>query len=509
MQQFSNYNTYFYEIAYENYLVMKGICETLDKEGYYKEPEKLLKHTIYDSLDLYIQSVLVEYCVFCNYMDETSKQFIKRLVEKEMLPLTDEKGFDEESLTMAKKVVSAPPILLQLCGLYDYEKKKELSSVFFDRMMSILLALASLDGEKSKQALIFIEKFYEQTCNFINVDQRKSNFPRRYLFKKMVNESIVNYEDMSILTINDSSICEKKQETTNVTKNDKIIESSAKEIETEEVVEEESRIDQLLEELNSLIGLKTVKEQINSLINVIKVRKLRMQYDMPISTMSYHMVFTGNPGTGKTTVARLMAEIYKELGILKKGTFIETDRSGLVAGYVGQTAIKVKDVVKSALGGVLFIDEAYSLATPSNSNDFGSEAIDTLVKMMEDHRDDLVVIVAGYKEEMQTFLKSNTGLISRFNTFIEFEDYSVEELEEILVSLATASKLHLTKEAKEKVRSFLCEHKVTQNKEFGNARGIRNLFEKILVNQANRLVTYDSPTKEQVSTIEADDIYCL
>lgn len=221
--------------------------------------------------------------------------------------------------------------------------------------------------------------------------------------------------------------------------------------------------------------------------------------------MSYHMVFTGSPGTGKTTVARLIASIYKELGVLSKGGLIEVDRSGLVAGYVGQTALKVTEVVNKALGGVLFIDEAYSLSSPGAANDFGSEAIDTLVKLMEDHRDDLVVIVAGYTKEMNDFLQANTGLVSRFNKFIEFKDYNEDELIAIMYSMASKMEMKLEDSALEKLRTYLSGMNENAKRLFGNARGIRNLFEKMLVGQANRLSGIPEPTIEDLSIIKAED----
>jgi len=264
-------------------------------------------------------------------------------------------------------------------------------------------------------------------------------------------------------------------------------------------------LDKLLEELDSLIGLEAVKEEICSLINLIKVRKMREKYGMPMMDMTYHMVFTGSPGTGKTTVARLIAKIYKELGILSKGNLVETDRSGLVAGYIGQTAIKVREVVESALGGVLFIDEAYSL-TANRTEDFGGEVIDTLVKLMEDHRDDLVVIVAGYTKEMKVFLKSNSGLVSRFNKFVEFKDYSDEELLDILDSMAEKAGFQLEPAARIQVGGQLGSITEQKRKEFGNARGIRNVFEKIVVNQANRLVEGKDLTREELKLLIEDDV---
>ena len=205
-------------------------------------------------------------------------------------------------------------------------------------------------------------------------------------------------------------------------------------------------------------------------------------------------------------MARLVGRIYKALGILSDGKMVETDRSGLVAGYVGQTAIKVHDIIEQAIGGVLFIDEAYSLVNPDVPNDFGTEAVDTLVKLMEDHRDNLVIIVAGYTEEMKTFLKSNTGLISRFNKFINFPDYSTEELIEIMDVMADEAGLKIEESAKKRVSEQLSSMKEEEWEDFGNARGIRNMFEKIVINQANRLVQAGMPDKEQLMTITAQDV---
>ena len=217
------------------------------------------------------------------------------------------------------------------------------------------------------------------------------------------------------------------------------------------------------------------------------------------------MIFYGPSGTGKTTVARLIAAIYRELGLLSKGHLIETDRSGLVAGYVGQTAIKVREVVEKALGGVLFIDEAYSLKGNAQ-NDFGDEAIETLVKMMEDHRDDLVVIVAGYNDEMRAFLKSNTGLTSRFNRFITFNDYTSGELVLIMDSMAAKAGFKMSPEAHDKVVEFVEGMNDLTRKDFGNARGIRNMFERVVVSQANRISEIPEPSYEDLEMILPEDI---
>lgn len=256
-------------------------------------------------------------------------------------------------------------------------------------------------------------------------------------------------------------------------------------------------------ELDSYIGLATVKEEVRNLINMASVYKLRRQHDLPTTDMSLHMVFTGNPGTGKTMMARMMARIYRSLGILSKGQLVEVDRSGLVAGYVGQTALKTQKVIEKAMGGVLFVDEAYALNGRSE-NDFGQEAIDTLLKAMEDHRDDLVVIVAGYTDLMDKFIHSNPGLESRFNRFLLFEDYSLDELVAIF-KMRCGKGYVLSPEAEPLVRDYIAEESAAGDS-FGNARGVRNIFEHILVAQNNRLAKLDSVTRDDLMTLTADDV---
>ena len=258
----------------------------------------------------------------------------------------------------------------------------------------------------------------------------------------------------------------------------------------------------LLAELDSYIGLQTVKEEVHNLINMASVYQLRRQHGLPTTDMSLHLVFTGNPGTGKTMMARMMARIYRSLGILSKGQLVEVDRSGLVAGYVGQTALKTQKVIEKAMGGVLFIDEAYALNGKSE-NDFGQEAIDTILKAMEDHRDDLVVIVAGYTELMDKFIHSNPGLESRFNRFLLFEDYTPEEMFEIF-KMRCGKGYVLAPEAEPLVRDYIAEESADPS--FGNARGVRNLFEHILVAQNNRLAKLETVTREDLMTITPDDV---
>lgn len=264
------------------------------------------------------------------------------------------------------------------------------------------------------------------------------------------------------------------------------------------------KLEDLQAELEGYVGLAAVKKEVRSLIDLVKVHQLREKNGLPVTELSLHMVFSGNPGTGKTTIARLMARIYRSLGILSKGQLVEVDRSGLVAGYVGQTALKTKKAVEKALGGVLFIDEAYALSG-SSGNDFGQEAIDTILKAMEDHRRDLVVIAAGYDDLMDRFIHSNPGLESRFNRFLHFEDYSPEELLEIFKMRCKKGCYELEEEAQGLVRDFLREEN-RDPESFGNARGVRNVFERILVCQASRLAGMESVTREDLTRLTAADV---
>lgn len=263
-------------------------------------------------------------------------------------------------------------------------------------------------------------------------------------------------------------------------------------------------IEDLKAELQEYIGLEKIKDEVQDLINLVMVYQMRREHELPVADLSLHMVFSGNPGTGKTMIARLMARIYKTLGILSGGQLVEVDRSGLVAGYVGQTAVKTMEVLEKAKGGVLFIDEAYTLSR-GGQNDFGQEAIDTVLKYMEDHRDEIVVIVAGYTELMREFVHSNPGLESRFNRFMEFDDYNADELLAIFEQRCKKNGYYLQEDATIAVKEYL--QKIAQKPgNFGNGRGVRNLFEKILVEQANRLATAETITKEILMEVLAEDV---
>ena len=258
-------------------------------------------------------------------------------------------------------------------------------------------------------------------------------------------------------------------------------------------------------ELDKLIGLSNVKTEISSLSNLVKIQQIRKSRGLSVSNISYHCVFTGNPGTGKTTVARIVAEIYKDLGVLKKGHLVETDRSGLIGEYVGQTAPKTNAIIDSALDGVLFIDEAYSLVQ-GGQNDYGMEAISTLLKRMEDDRECLIVILAGYSKEMEEFINSNSGLQSRFNRYIEFPDYTSSELMQIFNFIAKNNDYNLSEEALARIASVITDAVEHKDANFGNARFVRNLFEKIITQQANRITEESKITNEMLAKIEEIDI---
>lgn len=262
-----------------------------------------------------------------------------------------------------------------------------------------------------------------------------------------------------------------------------------------------------LQRLESLIGLSSVKEEIITLANFVKIQKIRESKGLPSSSISYHCVFTGNPGTGKTTVARIIAAIYKELGILKKGHLVETDRSGLIGAYVGHTALKTNAVIDSALDGVLFIDEAYALSNAECKQDFGQEAIATLLKRMEDNRDRLAVIVAGYSKEMKDFIKSNSGLKSRFLRFIDFPDYSTDELFSIFEHIANSEGYKLTAQAQSDLRTAFEDKVQWGDRDFGNGRYVRNVFQGTIKAQANRLVELSEVTEDDLAMITEQDIH--
>lgn len=540
MQAYSNRSLF--EIARENYKTLKKHCEDLQEEGYWEKPSEILKQSVFDVLDIYVQAILVSYAVFSKHFMKEDIEFLLSTVDSNHFGLHPEKCIEDTVVAQVERMLASPPILLQLCDLRDKEKGTRCAETFFETLINIVLAMAYLNSSKDRYVIQFIQEYYNKSHIFISTRMNCDYIlDEKYVFRKICSEMFktgvhmkaeqaIHHEAIvgglyknveNQFTVRDALEPIKAEESESIRENDienqavinqdvvceQVVKENTYEInETQTQQEQQERLTQLLEELNTLIGLDGVKEEVNSLINLIKVRKMREKFNMPVMDMSYHMVFTGNPGTGKTTVARIVAELYKELGLLSKGNLVETDRAGLVAGYVGQTAIKVTEIVEKAIGGVLFIDEAYSLTNNTSGNDFGNEAIDTLVKLMEDHRDDFVVIVAGYKKEMEGFLKANTGLVSRFNKFIEFKDYTEEELIDILKMMANKSAMKIDEEAISYVTKQLDKMTKAAKNRFGNARGIRNVFEKIITSQANRLVNYEDPTIDQLQQIIYDDV---
>lgn len=298
-------------------------------------------------------------------------------------------------------------------------------------------------------------------------------------FAKLVRQHLIQYYGFTAI----QNICKKESKTQ----------------------DESKTLEELMFELNSLIGLDAVKSKVNELIAYQKIQKLRADKGLFSTKNTLHLAFIGNPGTGKTTVARIVGHIYKQLGLLSKGHFLEVSRTDLIAGYQGQTALKVKNIIDQAKGGVLFIDEAYSITENNQSDSYGKECLTELTKALEDYRDDLVVIVAGYTEPMKEFFKSNPGLKSRFNTFIEFPDYNAEELEQILISTCKKNDYSLDKALLKNLRIALEKMVAEKGPDFANGRIIRNLYDDLVINHAKRVVQIQSPTKTDLSKLMVED----
>lgn len=494
-----------FNIARANYMLLIGYCRLLEREGYFVQAEKIIKKNIYQCLDFYIQSLLIHVAVYCKKFEQEELEFITALTDTDQYGLKNKDTDLAKVIKQAEVVLKSPPIIMQLFALRDRDKNSLFSSSYMDILLNLIVAVSYLNANRHEFLANYIHHFFNSVRAFIYISESENFFDSKYFFKKVSGELGIakdRREDKPKAVYEPSEESEKEDPETVLLKINKEKEKLAF---SSKKAGKNPKLDKLIADLENLVGLGQVKTEVHSLINLINIRQIRKSKGLPSHDMSYHMVFTGSPGTGKTTVARLIADIYKELGVLSKGGLTEVDRSGLVAGYVGQTAIKVSDVVKKALGGVLFIDEAYSLAPPNATNDFGAEAIDTLVKLMEDNRDDLVVIVAGYTKEMSDFLHANTGLISRFNKFIEFEDYSDEELVRIMISMANSIEMKLSDCALLKLKNYLADMDESRRARFGNARGIRNLFEKMLVGQANRLSSVDEPSLDDLSIIIGED----
>ena len=387
--------------------------------------------------------------------------------------------------SVCESEVFLPPVFYWNLAESDARRGTEASRTFIRMLTNILLYLAAVDDDVTYEEAAFITECTDKLtaiCDTTGVRKSKEGL-----------------NPLDFVTSSEPSFVEKHKLQTQTAGGEKTAEGA------QDVQAEKPDFDELMSQLEELVGLEDVKKDIKNLVNLMKVRKLREANDLPVPPMSLHMVFMGNPGTGKTTVARIVSGLYAAIGVLEKGQLVEVDRSGLVAGYVGQTALKTQEAIQKAIGGVLFIDEAYSLSS-GGETDFGREAIETILKAMEDHRKELIVIVAGYTGPMEKFLSSNPGLESRFNKYFFFPDYNGEQLMAIFRNQCKKNGYTLTEESEKAAAELFTDLYENRSDNFGNGRDVRNCFEDMVVRQSNRVAQLENPTKEDLMAVLPEDL---
>lgn len=425
-------------------------------------------------------------------LKEKSEQFISEL--DDWIAKTPDNP--EQSKLLVQELKRIKKELLQ--------KKKEAQAQIRQIGVSARQELTSINSQ------FFSNSKYKQIQRAGLREQKEKMLSPHESFKTSLEEGIIKIEKLIVWIERINTSAPTNYTTKPSVKSETISEPAFKRktiVRKQEQNENEETLEEILKELNSFIGLENIKNDIISLINYLKVQQSRAKSGLPTTQLSLHSVFLGPPGTGKTSIARIIGRLYKALGFLDKGHTVEADRSSLVGGYLGQTALKVDEIVKNALDGVLFIDEAYALSANNDNDSYGKEAIDTLLKRMEDYRERIVIIVAGYTKEMSNFLESNPGLKSRFNKTFIFHNYKSEELLAILKKYINENGYELDSIAEPKVGVIIDSALNSSDHTFGNARFIRNLFEKIIQNQANRISILSNPSKNELVLIKEEDVH--
>ena len=471
---------YYSDICY----VSSVVADALKQIGDYEASGNDYIHNLFlfipvaflNELSLQISDRLVEYVVDTSYyLDDDLSHLIydasmsdkRRFLKDVRLSIDDTSSTGSFHFDTLKGNLLA---CLRLCSVVDESAKQSLIGV----ITRFTYLMIHVDGQPSLSALTF----YKRVKETLALDPDSSD-SEKYLSALADQSPGSSCHDNHVL---------------NVPKNHESTGSQADDL------------NELISQINSLIGLHSIKTEVNELVNFLKVQQMRLAAGFHKPDTTNHMVFYGNPGTGKTTIARKLGEIYQSLNLLSKGHFVETDRAGLVGGYLGQTALKTREVLDSAKGGILFIDEAYTLSPPNDQDLFGQEAIDTMLKYMEDNRDDLVVIVAGYQDRMERFISSNPGLKSRFGKYFFFPDYSATELSYIFGDIASKSKYSFGPEFKDRLEG-ICDQIVSKkNENFGNGRVMRNLFDKVISNHANRVIQIQDVSSSQLTELIPEDL---